>query len=153
MQRQVLPAVRCADIAGAELRHGHAGRETEAAVASGGIEGGLVDPGGVVVAGGAEMGRGDDAETIGPLQHVMHEQHVAPRIGQELDREPIVVALMDDGEQRDGRLGLRQVVAADALEVDPTVVTEQIETDVARLRAAGRWPVDLVDDAVADGRP
>ena len=153
MPCQILPTVRRADVTGTEVGHGYAGGQAEAAIGDTGIEGGLVDPRGVVVAGGTEMRRCDHAEAIRPFQRVAHEQHVAPRIGQELDRQPVVVAFMDDGEQRDGGPGLGQPIAADTLDIDPAVFADEIEADIAGFGTAGRRPVDLVDDAVADGCP
>ena len=150
---EVLPAVRRTDIAGALMGHRDVGGDAHRPAEDRRVEVAPLHPCGVVITALAEMGRRDDPQTVRSLDVVADQQDVPQRIGQNFDGQPVVVAHMHDGEQRQVGLRLGEPVLVHALEVDPAVLAEQIETEVADFRPAGRRPVDLVDDPVADRHP
>ncbi len=112
------------------------------------------NPGAVVEAARAQV-RGEqrvEPEAL-PDELVGDHEHVAQRVGQELERELVVLALVDDPRQRRMRRVGHEPVAVDTLELEPAVGPRDDEAEVADLGLAGRRPVDLVDDAVAERDP
>ncbi len=150
---EVLPAVRGPHIAGAGPAEAVLGGEAERVVVGHRIEL-VLDPGGIVPAVAAEMGRQQHVEPALGLQAVVDEQHVPLRVGEDLEDQAVALALVHDLGQGDVRPGRAARVVVGALDLDPVAVVEaDDEAQIADLRAAGRGPEDLVDDAEAERRP
>ena len=75
--REILPAVRRADIAHAQVGHRHVRGHAQRADLDGRVGRAILDPGIVVVAVGAQVRRRDDSEPVGPLQVEMHKHDIA----------------------------------------------------------------------------
>ena len=150
---EVVPAVGDPDIARARPREAAIAGEAERVVAFPGRKV-LAGAGIVVHAAVAEMRRQQGIEPHALAGEAERdEHHVAQRIGHEFQLQPVAFALVHDLRQR--HIGRRDgdLVEALALDLDPAEGARDDEAEVADLRRAGRRPVDLVDDAVAQRHP
>ena len=150
---EVVPAVGDPDIARARPREPAIAGEAEGVVAFPGQEV-LAGAGIVVHAAVAEMRRQQRIEPRALAGEAEGDEHdVAQRIGREFQLQPVAFALVHDPGQR--HVGRRDgdIVEAVALDLDPAERARDDEAEIPDLRCAGRRPVDLVDDAVAQRDP
>src|SRR6185312_3717866 len=113
----------------------------------------VIEPGAVIVPGAAQVRREEEHQAVIADQRESDKQDITQGIGEDLQGQLIVVPVMHDVESRKRRTGSEEAIAAGALQIDPAPLTHEVEAEIPDLRLTGRRPVDLVDDAVADGCP
>ncbi len=149
---EILPSVGKAGIADAGAREAGIAAQAQRRSVVAGEE--ILAGERAVVARARQMRREQGIETKSvAVQRVADHQHIAQRMDEKLQLEPEAVAFVNDTRQRHAGLRCRDRIAVRPLEFRPAVRTGDDEAEVADLRMTGRRPVNLVDDAVPEGRP
>src|SRR5215469_15293867 len=87
------------------------------------------------------------SETVGD------ENDVSARVGNHFDHQAVSVALMSDLRQGHAIFRHGDLIAVDALDLEPAGWSCHYESEIANLRLTGSWPVDLVEDTVTQRDP
>src|SRR6516165_4340220 len=87
------------------------------------------------------------SETVGD------ENDVSARVGNHFDHQAVSVALMSDLRQWHAVFRYGDLIAVDALDLEPAGWSCHYEPKIADLWLTGCWPVDLVEDAVTQRDP
>src|SRR5215212_8695560 len=93
----------------------------------------LVHPRRVTRPGPAKVRSCQHYQSVWPINTVPNEQLVSRRIRQHLEREAIIVMLVNDAEERNVGLRCAEAVAALAFEVHPAPLAYEIKAQVAEL--------------------
>jgi hypothetical protein len=70
--------------------------------------------------GAAQVRRKNHGKTIRAVKGVANQKYIAQRIGQDIEHELVVIAIVRDGERRQIRTRCRESIAASTLKIDPT---------------------------------
>src|ERR1700731_1427253 len=150
---EILPTVGSPDIACARSRKAAVAGETERGRTSPSRQ--VIPGAGVVVLPAvAEMRRKQWVKLhVLAAEPVRDQNRVADRVRHDFEVEFVTVPLVRDLRQRHPALRHGERIAVGALYLEPARWPRDNEAKIAHLRLAGRWPVDLVDDAEAHGDP
>jgi hypothetical protein len=86
-------------------------------------------------------------------QAVRDEHHIAQGVGNDVQHQPVALALVRNVRQGEVRFRKRDAVAIDTLDLEPARRPGDDEAEVAHLRLSGFRPVDLVENPVAQRDP
>ena len=70
---------------------------------------------------------------IRAVKGVANQEHIAQRIGQDIEHKLVVIAMVRDGERRQIRTRCRESIVASTLKIDPSAGPYQIEAEISNL--------------------